>query len=267
MSEVVKSIVLGIIQGLTEFLPVSSSGHLELAKFFLGTQFSGSESLTMTVVLHIATALSTVYVFRREIINLIKGALRREWNEDKSFIIKIIISMIPAAFIGYFFEKQLEELFSGKVIFVSVMLLITGTLLIFSDMAEKKEKEISRLNAFLIGIAQAIAILPGISRSGATISTSLLLGIKKDKAAFFSFIMVLPLIFGKLAKDLIENTYNETTVSHWSLIFGFTAAFITGVIACKWMISIVRNSRLKYFAYYCFILGAGTLIFVIANGY
>ena len=266
MPEVLKSVILGIIQGLTEFLPVSSSGHLELAKYFLGTGFNSHESLTMSIVLHVATALSTIFVFKKEIFSLISGVFRRGWNDDKTFLIQIIISMIPAAFIGYFFEKELELLFSGKIFFVSCMLILTGILLIISDFAAKKEKDISYKDSFIIGIAQAIAILPGVSRSGATISTSLLLGIKKEKAAFFSFIMVLPLILGKMAKDLTDGAYTGSTVSQTSLIFGFLAAFITGIIACKWMITLVKKSKLKYFAYYCFVLGLTTIIIFLVNG-
>jgi undecaprenyl-diphosphatase len=266
MSEVLKSIILGIIQGLTEFLPVSSSGHLELAKYFLGTDFTGNESLTMTVVLHIATAMSTVFVFRKDIFSLLSGIIKKGWNEDKVLLVQIVISMIPAAFIGYFFEKELEQLFSGKIFFVAGMLILTGILLFVTEYSTRKDRNISNRDAFIIGIAQAIAILPGISRSGATISTSVLLGIKKEKAAFFSFIMVLPLIFGKMAKDILEGSYIESTVSPSSLIFGFIAAFITGILACNWMISIVKNSKLRYFAYYCLVIGIATIIFLLANG-
>lgn len=266
MQEVLKSIILGIIQGLTEFLPVSSSGHLEIAKYFLGTGFNSHESLTMSIVLHIATALSTIFVFKKEIFSLLSGILRKGWNEDKTFFVQIIISMIPAGLVGFFLEKELEQLFSGKIFFVGYMLLLTGVLLVISDFASNKEKDVSYKNSFIIGIAQAIAILPGISRSGATISTSLLLGIKKEKAAFFSFIMVLPLILGKMAKDLLDGVYVDSTVSHVSLGFGFLAAFVTGVIACRWMISLVKKSKLRYFAWYCFALGLTTIIIFLVNG-
>ncbi len=252
MSEVIKSIILGVIQGLTEFLPVSSSGHLELAKYFLGTNFIGSESLTMSVILHIATAMSTVFVFRKEIWNLLKGVFTKSWNEDKEFALKIIISMIPAGLIGYFLENKLETLFEGKVVFVAFMLIITGILLLISDFAKSKNKKVGYNDSFIIGIAQAIALLPGISRSGSTISTSILLGIKKERAAFFSFIMVLPLIFGKMFKDLLDGVYVQSDISTASMISGGLAAFIVGVFACKWMVVLVKNSKLRYFAYYCF---------------
>lgn len=263
MQETIKAIFLGIIQGLTEFLPVSSSGHLELAKYFLGAGFEADESLLMSVVLHIGTALSTVFVFRKEIYSLFAGVIRPGINDDKVFLAKIVVSMIPAGMVGFFLEKQLEILFSGQVILVSLLLIVTGILLLLSDYAVKKDNPVSYRNSFIIGIAQAVAILPGISRSGATISTSLMLGIKKEKAAFFSFIMVLPLIFGKMAKDILEGAYIETSVSGSALIFGFIAAFITGVFACRWMISLVKRSKLRYFAYYCFIIAILAIIFFL----
>jgi undecaprenyl-diphosphatase len=252
MSDIIKSIILGIIQGLAEFLPVSSSGHLELAKHFLGTHFVGSESLTMSVVLHIATALSTVFVFRKEILNLIKGVFEKSWNEEKSFAVKIIISMIPAGLIGFFLESQLEKLFQGKILFVAFMLIITGLLLLISDFVKDKNKDVDYKSSFIIGVSQAVALLPGISRSGSTISTAVLLGIKKEKAAFFSFLMVLPLIFGKMAKDILDGVYVQTDISAGALIAGFIAAFLTGIVACRWMIILVKNSKLRYFAFYCF---------------
>jgi len=263
MSEVIKSIILGIIQGLTEFLPVSSSGHLELAKYFLGTNFVGSESLTMSVILHIATALSTVFVFRKEIWDLIKGVFTKSWNEDKEFALKIVISMIPAGLIGYFLESKLETLFEGKVVFVAFMLIITGFLLLISDFATDKNRKVGYKDSLIIGIAQAVALLPGISRSGSTISTSVLLGIKKERAAFFSFIMVLPLIFGKMFKDIMDGVYVNSDISLATMLSGGIAAFIVGVFACKWMVVLVKNSKLRYFAYYCFAVAAISLILLL----
>jgi undecaprenyl-diphosphatase len=263
MSEVIKSIILGIIQGLTEFLPVSSSGHLELAKYFLGTNFVGSESLTMSVILHIATALSTVFVFRKEIWDLIKGVFTKSWNEDKEFALKIVISMIPAGLIGYFLESKLETLFEGKVVFVAFMLIITGFLLLISDFATDKNRKVGYKDSLIIGIAQAVALLPGISRSGSTISTSVLLGIKKERAAFFSFIMVLPLIFGKMFKDIMDGVYVHSDISLATMLSGGIAAFIVGVFACKWMVVLVKNSKLRYFAYYCFAVAAISLILLL----
>jgi len=256
MSDIIKSIILGIIQGLAEFLPVSSSGHLELAKHFLGTHFVGSESLTMSVVLHIGTALSTLFVFRKEIIELIKGIFQKSLNDDKAFAVKIVISMIPAGLVGFFLESQLEKLFQGKILFVAFMLIVTGLLLLISDFVKDKDKDVDYKSSFIIGISQAVALLPGISRSGSTISTAVLLGIKKEKAAFFSFLMVLPLIFGKMAKDILDGVYVQTDIATSSLVAGFIAAFITGIFACKWMIVLVKNSKLRYFAYYCFAVAA-----------
>ncbi|SHG13558.1 undecaprenyl-diphosphatase [Salegentibacter echinorum] len=247
--------VLGIIQGLTEFLPVSSSGHLELGKAILGDSSLPKESLLFTVILHFATALSTLVVFRKEVAEIFKGLFQFKWNDEFIFSIKIVISMIPAAFIGVFFEEQLESLFGGNIIFVGFMLIITALLLWLADKAKNTEKPVTYRNAFVIGIAQAIAILPGISRSGATISTSVLLGNDKEKAARFSFLMVVPLIFGKIAKDLLDGNLMESTSSFPVLLIGFVTAFVAGLAACTWMISLVKQSKLSYFAIYCLLAG------------
>jgi len=260
MSEILKAVLLGIIQGLSEFLPVSSSGHLEIAKHFLGTNFEGDENLLMSVVLHAATALSTIWVFRKEIVNIFRGIFNTTWNADKKFAVLVIVSMIPAALIGYFMEEQLSQLFEGKIIFVAFMLFVTAALLLFSDFAAKKQREVTYRDSFLIGLAQAVALLPGISRSGATISTAILLGIDKTKAASFSFLMVLPLILGKMAKDILDGTLAESQISALTLSVGFIAAFIAGVFACTWMIRLVRKSKLRYFAYYCIAVGTIVLI-------
>lgn len=259
--DLMNAIILGIIQGLTEFLPVSSSGHLELGKAILGESSVPEESLMFTVVVHFATALSTIVVFRKDIWDIIKGILKFEWNEDLQFLAKIIISMIPAVIIGLFFEKQLEQLFDGNILLVGCMLLVTALLLLLADRAKNTSKKVTFTNALVIGISQAIAMLPGISRSGATISTSVLLGNDKTKAARFSFLMVVPLILGKIAKDILggELTYESSTFVPLSA--GFLAAFISGWFACKWMIKLVRQSKLSYFAIYCSIVG------LIAIGY
>jgi len=195
--------LLGIIQGLTEFLPVSSSGHLELGKAILGDTSVPEESLMFTVVVHFATALSTIVVFRKDIIELLKGLFSFSWNEETQFSTKIIVSMIPAVIVGLFFEEQLEALFGGNILLVGCMLIVTAVLLYFADKAKDTQKKVSFSNAFIIGLSQAVAMLPGISRSGATISTSVLLGNDKGKAARFSFLMVIPLILGKIAKDIL----------------------------------------------------------------
>lgn len=262
---ILQAIILGIIQGLTEFLPVSSSGHLELAKAILGDESAAAESLAFTVIVHFATALSTVFVFRKDIASLLKGLLAFKKNEELLFSLKIIVSMVPAAVIGLLFEKEIEELFSGQILLVGAMLAITGLLLFLADRAKKTGKPVSFGEAIIIGISQAIAILPGISRSGATISTSVLLGIDREKAARFSFLMVVPLIFGKIGKDLLDGEANWTGDSFGVYVAGFIAAFIFGVFACRWMIALVKRSKLRYFAYYCFAVGLGAIVYTVLN--
>lgn len=257
--------ILGIIQGLTEFLPVSSSGHLELGKAILGDTSVPQESLLFTVVLHFATALSTLVVFRKDVVEIFRGLFQFKWNEETEFTAKIIISMIPAAFIGFYFEDELEALFGGNVLFVGFMLIITALLLWLADKAKNTQKKVSFSNAFVIGVSQAISILPGISRSGATISTSVLLGNDKTKAARFSFLMVVPLIVGKIVKDLLDGNLAESTTEASVLIVGFIAAFIAGLAACTWMITLVKKSKLSYFAIYCFVVGVAAIIFGYYN--
>ncbi|MCK8479250.1 undecaprenyl-diphosphate phosphatase [Psychroserpens algicola] len=260
--DILDSIVLGIIQGLTEFLPVSSSGHLELGKVILQDENLGAEdSLLFTVVLHFATALSTMVIFRKDILEIIKGVLKFEWNEDLQFISKIALSMIPAVIVGLFFEEQLESLFSGNIRLVGFMLIVTAALLFLADRAKNTDKKVTFSNAFIIGISQAIAMLPGISRSGATISTSVLLGNDKTKAARFSFLMVVPLIFGKIAKDVLSGEITYDSSNFTSLSVGFIAAFVTGLFACTWMIALVKKSKLSYFAFYCIIVGIIAIIY------
>ena len=251
----ITSIILGVIQGLTEFLPVSSSGHLELGKAILGDESIPKESLLFTVVLHFATALSTIVVFRKDILDLIKGVLKFKWNNDLQFISKIALSMIPASIIGYTFESQFAELFGGNIKLVGFMLIITALLLYLADRAKDTNKKVSFTNAFVIGVAQAIAMLPGISRSGATISTSVLLGNDKTKAARFSFLMVIPLIFGKIAKDILNGDLTYDSGNFTALSIGFIAAFVSGLFACTWMISLFKKSKLTYFDIYCDIVG------------
>ncbi|CAL2102765.1 Undecaprenyl-diphosphatase [Tenacibaculum sp. 190130A14a] len=259
--DIIEAIILGIIQGLTEFLPVSSSGHLELAKAILGDNSVPQESLTFTVVLHFATALSTLVIFRKEVAEIFKGLFQFQWNEEMQFSLKIIISMIPAVIIGLLFEEQLEALFGGKILFVGFMLLITAVLLLLADKAKNTDKNVSFRNALIIGISQAIAMLPGISRSGATISTSVLLGVDRTKAARFSFLMVVPLIFGKIAKDLMSGDISFSSQEVVPMSAGFIAAFVAGLLACNWMIALVKKSKLSYFSIYCAIVG------IIAIGY
>ena len=247
--------ILGIIQGLTEFLPVSSSGHLELGKAILGDTSVPEESLLFTVVVHFATALSTIVVFRKDIFDIIKGLLSFKWNEETQFSIKIIISMLPAVIVGLFFEEELEALFGSNILLVGYMLIVTAVLLYLADKAKDTQKKVSYSNAFVIGVSQAIAMIPGISRSGATISTSVLLGNDKGKAARFSFLMVIPLIFGKIAKDILDGALTTQTGNVSVLIIGFFAAFLAGLIACTWMIKLVKKSKLTWFAVYCLVVG------------
>lgn len=256
-----ESIVLGIIQGLTEFLPVSSSGHLELAKAILGDNSIPKESLAFTVVLHFATALSTIVIFRKEVLQIFKGLFQFKWNEETQFSLKIIISMIPAAFIGVYFDDVLESLFSQQILLVGFMLFITALLLLLADKAKDTTKNVTFFNAIVIGVSQAIAVLPGISRSGATISTSVLLGIDRTKAARFSFLMVVPLIIGKMVKDLASGELELSSSEAIPLILGFFAAFISGLLACKWMIALVKKSKLSYFSLYCAVVGTISIIY------
>ena len=253
--DILHAIILGIIQGLTEFLPVSSSGHLEIVKVILNDQNIGKQSLLMTVVLHGATALSTIYIFRDDILEIIKG-LFSGVKTQINFSVKIILSMMPAAVVGLFFEKEIESLFGNNLTLVGGMLIITALLLFLADKAKSTKKNLSFTNSIIIGVSQAIAIIPGISRSGATISTAVLLGIDKEKSARFSFLMVVPLILGKIIKDIISGDISISSTESLPLLFGFISAFIIGIIACKWMIKIVKNSELKYFAIYCAFVGS-----------
>ncbi|MET1258841.1 undecaprenyl-diphosphate phosphatase [Flagellimonas sp. DF-77] len=253
--DIIDAIILGIIQGLTEFLPVSSSGHLELGKAILGANSIPEESLLFTVVLHFATALSTIVIFRKDVLEIIKGIFQFKWNEEFQFAVKIVISMIPAALIGFFLEDFMEVFFDGAILIVGIMLIITAVLLYLADMAKTTAKGVSFRSAFVIGMAQAVAMLPGISRSGATISTAVLLGIDKTKSARFSFLMVVPLIFGKVAKDLLSGDINFESAQMGAMGAGFIAAFLAGLVACTWMIQLVRKSKLTYFAIYCVVVG------------
>jgi len=249
----IQALILGIIQGLTEFLPVSSSGHLELGKAVLGSV--PEENLTFTVILHFATALSTILVFRKDILQLIRGLFQFKNNDEFKFSLKIVLSMIPAALVGILLEDQIDSMFNGNVFFVGCMLILTAGLLLLADRAKNTDKQLNERSAFIIGIAQAIAILPGISRSGATISTAVLLGVDKEQSARFSFLMVVPLIFGKIAKDILGGDISLSSSEAMPMMVGFMAAFLTGLLACTWMIKLVKNSKLSYFSIYCLIVG------------
>jgi len=252
---VLEAILIGVIQGLTEFLPVSSSGHIELSKEILKTTIEGEDNVMFTVVLHAATALSTIIVFRKEIIQILKGLFQFTWNDEFKFSLKIIISMFPAAIIGIVFKEEIDDFFTGKIMLVGLMLLITGSVLFLADKAKNTTKDVGVIESIIIGVSQAIAILPGISRSGATIGTSVLLGIDRTKAAKFSFLMVVPLIFGKMAKLVLDGEISFQSNDFLAFSAGFLAAFLVGLLACTWMISLVKKSQLKYFSFYCFIVG------------
>lgn len=259
MSDLLRALVLGIVQGLTEFLPVSSSGHLELTKWLFNDDSLAQESMLMTVTVHAATALATVAVFHKDVADIIRDLFRFEWNGGTKFSLLIIVSMIPAAVVGVMFDAILDTLFDRQILLVALMLVVTGLLLFLADRARSTDKPVGMKEAILIGIAQAVAILPGISRSGATISTSVLLGVDREKAARFSFLMVVPLILGKMAKDALDGDFSATT-SATELAVAFFAAFVTGVVACVWMIRLVKRAELKYFSYYCFAVAVIVLL-------
>lgn len=265
MESTLRSIILGIVQGLTEFLPVSSSGHLEIAKYILGDTSLAEQSMLMTVSLHAATALSTIVVFRKDIVHIFQGLFQKAWNNEKIFSLQIILSMIPAAFVGVLLEGEIELLFNRRILLVSAMLVLTGLLLLLADRAKITNQKVNFRDALIIGVAQAIAILPGISRSGATISTSVLLGIDRERAARFSFLMVVPLILGKMSKDIIDGSLTESSVQIVPLLIGFVAAFITGILACIWMIRLVKASKLRYFSVYCWVAAAAAATFFLTN--
>lgn len=271
MIEIIKALIVGIVQGLTEFLPVSSSGHIVIAQEILGLQFGEEENLLFAIVLHFATALSTVVVFRKDIAQIFKGLLQFKWNEELKFSLKIVLSMIPAALVGVLLKDTLEDLFSNLRL-VGFMLLITAILLYFADRARNTGKDVSFKDSFIIGLAQAVAaLLPGISRSGSTISTAILLGDDKSKAARFSFLMVLPLILGATAKMYLDASTDSNAAGMWDnfdlmpLVVGFLAAFFSGLLACKWMINFVKKAKLTYFSIYCCVVGLFVVIYTFVS--
>ena len=262
----IQALILGLIQGLTEYLPVSSSGHLAIGQALFGLQ-DGESNLAFTVLLHVATVLSTVVILWSEIVWLFKDLFKFKWNEGTKYIVNILISMIPVAIVGFFFKDKVEEVFGSGLLIVGIMLLVTAALLAFSYFAKPRQKEnISPVHAFIIGIAQACAVMPGLSRSGSTIATGLLLGNKKEKLAQFSFLMVIPPILGEAlldVKDMFEVGFSEAMsgLSPVAALVGFLAAFIAGCFACKWMINLVKKGKLIWFAVYCVIVGIVAIIF------
>lgn len=256
--DTLQAILLGIVQGITEFLPVSSSGHLQIAKELLGVELENN--ITFDVTLHAATVLSTIVVLWQELWRLVKGCFSRRFTEEQAYVLKVILSMLPAGVVGVLFADQIEALFSS-LWFVGLMLLLTAALLSFAYYAKPRQKsEISYRDAFIIGIAQAAATMPGLSRSGSTIATGLLLGNEKGSVAHFSFIMVIPVILGKMLLDILSGEMAAMAVPTEALVSGFLAAFISGALACKFMIEIVKRGKLVWFAFYCAIVGLICLI-------
>ena len=258
-----QALVLGLLQGLTEYLPVSSSGHLTIGSYLFG--LNGEDNLAFTVVVHVATVLSTLVVLWKEIDWILKGLFKFRMNDETKYFINILISMIPVGIVGVFFKEQVEEVFGSGLLIVGCMLLVTAAQLVFSYYARPRQREnISPLHAFIIGLAQAVAVLPGLSRSGSTIATGLLLGNKKEKLAQFSFLMVIPPILGEALLDVVKGLKGEEAfggIDALPLIVGFVAAFVSGCVACKWMINIVKKGKLVWFGVYCAIAGAATIVF------
>lgn len=255
---------LGIIQGLTEYLPVSSSGHLTIASHLFGIE--GEENLAFTVAVHVATVFSTLVVLWKEIAWIFRGLFRFQYNDETRYVANIVVSMIPVGIVGVFFKDKVEEVFGSGLVIVGAMLIVTALLLTFSYYAKPRAKEnISIKDAFIIGLAQAVAVLPGLSRSGSTIATGLLLGNNKARLAQFSFLMVIPPILGEALLDTVKMVKHGTAavmgdISLGVLAVGFIAAFVSGCVACKWMINIVKRGKLVYFAIYCAIVGVITLL-------
>lgn len=256
-----QALVLGIIQGLTEYLPVSSSGHLAIGSALFGVQ--GEDNLTFTVMVHVATVLSTLVILWKEIDWILKGLFKFEMNDETKYFLNIVVSMIPVGIVGVFFKDYVEEIFGSGLLIVGCCLLLTAALLTFSYFAKPRQREnISMKDAFIIGLAQAAAVLPGLSRSGSTIATGILLGNKKEKLAQFSFLMVIPPILGEALLDVLKAVKGEEAfgdIDTLPLIVGFVAAFVSGCIACKWMINIVKRGKLVWFGVYCAIAGAVTI--------
>jgi len=257
-----EALILGIIQGLTEYLPVSSSGHLAIGANLFGIE--GSENLAFTILVHVATVMSTLVILWREIVWLVNGVLKFKMNDEMRYFINILISMIPVGIVGVFFKDYVEQIFGSGLLIVGIMLLVTASLLAFSYYARPRQKEkISKRDAFIIGLAQACAVMPGLSRSGSTIATGLILGNKKEKLAQFSFLMVIPPILGEALLDTLKAVKGVDVfgdIGTMPLVIGFFAAFLSGCLACKWMIDIVKKGKLIYFGIYCAIVGVVTIV-------
>lgn len=276
-----EAVVLGLVQGLTEFLPVSSSGHLEIGKVLLGVETS--DDLLFTTMVHAATVLSTIVVFRKEIWHLLKGffcglrglkveAGRLVCNDQTDYLLKIVVSMIPVMVVGLFFKDRVEALF-GSIHVVGGALIVTALLLFFSDYASRPGRKsifpaneyrngISYWQAFAVGLGQAFAVVPGLSRSGTTISTGLICGVRREVMAQFSFLMVLVPILGETFLEVVGGEFGASSVGVLPLVLGFVSAFVSGLFACKVMIALVKKAKLSWFALYC--LAAAVCIFIFA---
>lgn len=261
---IIEALILGLIQGFTEFLPISSSGHIEIGTYLLN--IDPADNLIFQLIVHAATTLSTIIVFKKDIADLFKDMFNLKWSESKIYITKLIISAIPLAFVGFLFEDYINELFAGRVFFIGFMFLLTALLLALTHYNKGKGTDVTYGKAMLIGCAQAIALLPGISRSGSTIATALLIGVDKYKATRFSFLMILMPLVGASLLQLLKYYKDPSitgNISGGAIIVGFLAAFISGWISCVWMINIVQKGKLVYFAVYLFIAGLiATLIFI-----
>jgi undecaprenyl-diphosphatase len=253
-----EAIILGIVQGLTEFLPVSSSGHLELGKYFFG--IDAESNFYFTLAVHGATVLSTIAVFWKDILNLFGGLFRFRMNEETTYVLKIFVSMIPVGIAGFFMKDIVENFFTGNMTVLGIQFLITALLLALPYFIKSRERSISYADAFIIGIAQAFAILPAVSRSGATIATGLMLGNRKEEIARFSFLMVLIPVVGANFVEIISSEVVSDKTGFGVIAMGFLAALISGYYACKWMISLVKNSRMIWFAIYCAIIGLVSIL-------
>ncbi len=273
-----EALLMGLLQGFTEYLPVSSSGHLAIASELFGVD--GESNMVFTIAVHVATVLSTIVILGGEIWKIIKGTFSRQTtpnvnlgkglnrlNGDQRYLLNIVVSMIPIGIVGVFFKKDVERIFGSGLTVVGICLLVTAALLTFSYFARPRQKEnISLLDAFIIGLSQAVAVLPGLSRSGTTIATGLMLGNKKSSMAQFSFLMVIPPILGEALLDVLKIVKGEEMggeIGMLPLAIGFVAAFVSGCVACKWMIGIVKKGKLIYFAYYCALAGLATLAYSV----
>ena len=264
----IEALLLVLVQGLTEYLPVSSSGHLAIGSALFG--IAGEDNLTFTIVVHVATVLSTLVILWKEIAWIFRGLFQFQWNTETRYVLNIIVSMIPVGIVGLFFKDTVEGIFGSGLLVVGCMLLVTASLLAFSYYAKPRQKEsISLKDAFIIGLAQACAVMPGLSRSGSTIATGLLLGNSKATLAQFSFLMVIPPILGEALLDVLKLMTGEalggTELPMSALVVGFLAAFVSGCVACKWMINVVKRGKLIYFAIYCAIAGLVTLAVSMMN--